>query len=479
MAQIAVGAVDTETTLLARLNCFAVLWAMSSIFQLFALGSVIESLAAATPQGIVEIALFFSAAAVIWRPRLQTLLVMASLQIADAVILLPHLPNNRLVTCFVNLTLLLAFISCPKGGSGSRASRVFSDFSKTIRGVVLLFYFFAVFAKLNTGFLSPTTSCASVFYSRMAAWFPLAPLRPWAVESVIYVTIACEFLIPVFLFFRPTRNFGIALGIIFHSLLSIDYFQHTMDFGSLIFALLFLFTPANFLETLQNKFFASFTADTLSALISWLRFAIMALFAVVLIMGLIPGERGERGFFLGKHLLWYSYAITVAIVFLAALYKSSRYFIPLQSPFKLSSAVMATPLVLVFVNGCGPYVGLKSRSSFDMYSNLRMEEPQPNHLIVPNSLDIFGIQNDRVTILESRDPWLADAKRRGFEITYFEFVQHVYETPGIQVEYSRNGERYAVHSDEERLALKLPPALARKFLWFRSIDREALVRCDW
>ena len=59
---------------------------------------------------------------------------------------------------------------------------------------------------------------------------------------------------------------------------------------------------------------------------------------------------------------------------------------------------MATPL-LVVLNGMCPYLGLKTDSSFAMFSNLRTEPGFANHLVMPHGPQPFGFQGDLVRLV--------------------------------------------------------------------------------
>jgi len=78
--------------------------------------------------------------------------------------------------------------------------------------------------------------------------------------------------------------------------------------------------------------------------------------------------------------------------------------------------------VLLVFNGLCPYVGLKTGSSFAMYSNLHTEGGICNHLFMPcGAIRIAHFQDDLVEILDSSQPDLRDAIAQPWRLTYFEF----------------------------------------------------------
>ena len=97
------------------------------------------------------------------------------------------------------------------------------------------------------------------------------------------------------------------------------------------------------------------------------------------------------------------------------------------------------PLVVV-LNGLSPYVGLKTETSWAMYSNLRTEV-HPNHFVVPASAKLFGYQDDLVEILATSLPALQEYVGGDVRLTFFEFRRICgAATNDFAVSYRRNGE---------------------------------------
>ena len=93
-------------------------------------------------------------------------------------------------------------------------------FFEAARVQLVLLYASAAFWKLNTSFLDPTTSCATVILMQQLAAFAPPALASTAAAAVAAcaptLAIAVELLIPALLYFRPRA--GVALALLFHGL---------------------------------------------------------------------------------------------------------------------------------------------------------------------------------------------------------------------------------------------------------------------
>ena len=75
--------------------------------------------------------------------------------------------------------------------------------------------------------------------------------------------------------------------------------------------------------------------------------------------------------------------------------------------FGAGHVVLAVALILIVVNAASPYLGLKTRFSFTMFSNLQTEPGRWNHVVIPEAMRIFGLQDGLVHFDEVSDPALA------------------------------------------------------------------------
>jgi hypothetical protein len=103
----------------------------------------------------------------------------------------------------------------------------------------------------------------------------------------------------------------------------------------------------------------------------------------------------------------------------------------------------------VLLNGASPYLGLKTETSFSMFSNLRTEAGEENHLFLPR-LDWFELQDDVVEIGASGAPELARFAGTGERLAWFEVRRALdrRRDEGVRVTYRRDGQWVEASSAE-------------------------------
>lgn len=464
---------------------FAFLWAAATLFHSMSIRD--------NHDGVLEYALSFAAVVVLLRPssvvRFAALLGVQLLLVAKQ---MPGATNHWLFTAFVNLTILFALVRLLALHRGRvSGSALFRSFAPAVRIELLILYFFAVFHKLNTAFLNPEVSCAVNHYRSVVSRFSFLPIAPWAQYAAIYGTFVVEAGIPILLVFRRTRILGVALGMLFHFTLAINPNHRFYNFSAMVLAVYFLFIPYDFVggarrvlaDTSVGRWFASH-ADP-----AGVRGALRAVgigLAGALIVGYLVGfdlgdysSLSERvgGVFRS---VWVLYGVATIVIFLlvARAHDVVGAVRGLDS-LRIGKPVMALFPALVLLNGLSPYIGLKTESSFSMFSNLTTEDRYSNHLFMPTIMRLNPYADDLVTIEASSQP---DVRRRvnsGFAMTYFELVRYTSRTPNMSVTYVRDGERRVVPrvGDDPQLSRDFP-YLDRKLLKFRSVDTNpAGTRC--
>jgi len=134
------------------------------------------------------------------------------------------------------------------------------------------------------------------------------------------------------------------------------------------------------------------------------------------------------------------------------------------------------------LNGLSPYLGLKTRAAFTMYSNLRLEAADSNHLLWPRSLNLLGTLDEPVTILD----WHATKRSQGGPvkdrtITHFELERAMVEDRDASFIVDIAGQRVEKNTKELPQAL-LPlrySALARKLLLYQPLGKDVESLCIW
>jgi hypothetical protein len=126
--------------------------------------------------------------------------------------------------------------------------------------------------------------------------------------------------------------------------------------------------------------------------------------------------------------------------------------------------------ILVLLNGASPYLGLKTETSFAMFSNLATEGGRSNHLFLPASLQAFPFQRDLVRIVASTDKQLAAMARQGLRVPFLQLRILVDRRPDASLVYERGGQAYHVASTKRDASLGRPtPLIVRKLFAFRPI----------
>ena len=129
----------------------------------------------------------------------------------------------------------------------------------------------------------------------------------------------------------------------------------------------------------------------------------------------------------------------------------------------------------------GPYLGLRTQTSFSMFSNLHTEDGMTNHLIVPSGIQLTNWQYDLVEIIDSNDPQLNWARDNNLLIVYLELRRkRSIANPDFWVTFRRNGrnETFDAKKAETHSVLPTLGVLAQRYFYFRPVERNPfMVRC--
>lgn len=449
------------------------------LFQLVAVLWLPMNLLSSPPTliGIVELALMGACLVVLLKPdSAQAILSLSALNVLDMALTLPHAPNHRMLSAFINLMLLCSGLVLSIRERKLDAAKLFALFAPCGRVSTLILYFFVTFHKINTDFLDPEVSCTAQFYQHILRTLPMLPAQTWVYYTIPWATLLVEAAIPILLFFRRTRSAGVILGVVFHSFLAIDVEKHFFDFSSTMLALLSLGVDRSGFQRIWQL-----AESTPVGALTRLRTLFICWYVTAFLFALFHGSDFMFSvFFAGRQILWWTFdafAISVCIRGLVPRIGGSE----LEHPFCIRSPLLVALAGLVLLNGLTPYLGLKTRSSFDMYANLRVHDGETNHLLIPRTLDLFGYLEAPVRIITTSDPALmADYVKEDYLMPYFEFRNYLSTHQDISIEYARAGQTFTLKRAGDSPEFQAPPSmLARKLLWFRPIDAHAKNRCQW
>lgn len=423
-----------------------------------------------------------AAIVVVTRPwSIVTFLVMIAMHLVSVLIDLPYVVNHWI---FVGV-LDIGIFSCAIGAAVKKRScritggELMFIMGPVIRWSVLAMYSFAALAKLNSDFFKPELSAAVALYGELSdKVMDMLPQETWAFHMVIWGTAALECSLPWLLLIPRTRLLGIALAFGFHFAMGVSGF---IPFSGFAMAFLFLFMPQDLIPRFEklkaNNGWLQAICDGVRRVfqtpwpaafmfVTWFLIACTRTHAWLSpdMVRLAVIRVGQLAF-----ALYYTGVATLVLwMYLPSILRRESLGPP--APLRLANPVFAIVPLLVIVNALCPYVGLKTESSFTMYSNLQTEGSQWNHLIMPESMQVFDWQDDLVQIIDSNHPPYQRAAKEDIRLTWFEFHRQTSEADSISVTYQRGDEVFEVADSANDPKLSNPPHfLMRKALWFREV----------
>jgi hypothetical protein len=460
------------------LTVFTVLWAAAALFHVLGpSGRASQLVDDVTLLGTLHVVLGAIAVATIVLPRRTALLVaLAVVSPVTAWLEAPTLGNHWLVASLVDLGIVGAALAARRGWRIDR-DRLAEVAIPIACWTLAAFYLFAAFAKLNHAFFDTSAGCGTFYFDELAGSLgfstPIAVGRDGLAHLVPIGVAGTELAIPLLLLNRRTRNAGVALGLVFHSIIALDQTHLFSDFSSVLNALFCLLLPAAWATGVVRWF-----ARQSSAAQQAVRGAIAAGFTVALVALATKGVP-SRGFRDLRMLLWLVTDGAVLVAVFAYLRREWR--LAADRPFALGAVprwLWALLFVVVF-NGLTPYLEIKTAYSYNMYSNLQTADGNTNHFLVPRTFPVNGNAADVVRILDSSDPGLAVYTALHYDLPYLSLRAYLSDHRDASVRYLRNGVEHdlAHASDEPDLVRPVNPVERRLFA-LRAVDQEDPPRCQ-
>ena len=284
-------------------------------------------------------------------------------QIAFAIYTLPDLQNHRYLALFVNVGLILSY----KNQEFFNPKAIW-----IISRSLIVVYFFAAFHKVNSDFINPATSCATQFTKNIEILLPFIKYTILDIGSIqIYGTIILEFLLSVLLFFKRTWKYAALLAVLFHLSLTYDFIKLFINFSGIMIGLVTIITAKKSISSFYSE------PKIIRLLLLITTFTILA-----------PRYFGFEHF-------WHIFGVLTVFMFF-----SIRSVISILNKTPADDALTASEgrtitgcflVGLLFLNAASPYLNIKNRGAFNMYSNLQVSTTYSNHLFVPRIIDPFGL----------------------------------------------------------------------------------------
>ncbi len=360
---------------------------------------------------------------------------------------IPILGNHWLLAGFASAVVILTL---------GRGAALVSG----LRWLLVVFYGFAAFAKLNRAFLDPISSCA-VFYldQNLRSWgLPIVSTASPLAHMATWLTVAAELSVVPLLIWKRTRWLGVLVGSVFHGLISLDLGQHFYDFTAVLY---FLF--AGFIEIDEEA--AAGARGPL--IVKWL---VAPVSLVLVVLAVTPlTSMASTIMPIAPFVLWVPF---VASWLVFVLRRRRQAWVD----WKLSPAV-AVVVVIAFLNGLTPYLELKTAFSFNMYSNLLTAQGETNHLLIPRTFPLRNGYEGPVEIIESSDEGLELYRERGYLIAYPQFQQYLVGR-SVAVTYARDGVVSIVSNSAEVEGLATTGPWWWRWMPLRSLDERSPPRCQ-
>jgi|GEM_PF-5022007 len=408
--------------------------------------------------GVLGLTLFFAPGNLL----LRILPLAAAVQLFNLALQLPEIPNHRLLCGFINVAILI-FLRPTAQFQANKGASSWPEFSATVRAMLVAMYAFAVFHKLNIDFLFGPLSCGKVYALETFEFFGLAQ-TPVLTGALPIVTLLIEFLIPALLLTRKFAWWGAALGFAFHALLIFHPTKHFIDFTCVIYGALITTLPVN-----KER-------DLFSGILGKLAFLLGVFLVINLAIAAARFPIASSAFYIAtQFILWVLFIFVGLWVLSSVVWPARRLSTNLGITNHLIPCSVSGWLLvfLVLLNGATPYLGIKNKVSWDMYSNLRLEEGVSNHLLFAGNLNLAGEMGQStgqlVKIIASNIPELEQLRINRLELARLELDRIVRRTTAPQVSYIWQQKSFEITESNLKPDGYEASYLKRKLLWFRPM----------
>lgn len=427
---------------------FVRMWAMAHVLHLL----IADRSALDTPWNTAVVAL---ALAVLLKPASGLLFVaMLVAQLIEHTIEMPFSPDHWALVALVNMAILLTMTVRRSSDVDALASAF-----PTARVLLLIAYGAAALSKWNTSFLDPVTSCANA----IAGIITYGLVEPVASSHLVnWGTVVTETAIFLLLLAPRTRTSGVILGLAFHFSLSISPVIVVGDYTSTVYALFFLFLRPEVVSSVLDRT-TRWAARSAVVRDAGRRPWVTAGLALLVL--------GFSGHVLGPVPVAAVYVLEqfyfVALV-LGTLLAVRQHRGDAQQRVGRMHLVHVPVLLLAVVWALNPYLGLRTTGANTMFSNLRTESPDPNHLFMP-SWRLTDWQDDMVVLVSSTDPELQAGADNDLAVPLVALRRIAMDRPDIEVTGVLHGETITYGPGDGQTQLEPLPAWQHRLFLLRPV----------
>ena len=466
---------ENRTIAATRLAVFSWLWAFAVVLHLLYLSNSYAAFASFTADHVVHLLLAVAAIALLLRPRsLALLAAVCVFTPVTAWFEAPRLGNHWLLATLIALALLSAMAIGVVRRPQAVFCRIIDDGFPAARLVFVVVYGFCAFAKFNTSFINPTVSCANLYANEVAHSLGLSQFNSIGADGWMHIVpwavMAIESSVVVLLLIARTRVLGVIVALVFHGLIAIDTSHAFSDFSSVIAALVILFLPDQFFETIAPRLRAPF-ARVGAALVA----AVSA--GLIVWQSTDTGHRSVAVIGDVRDWMWWIVwaMLTITVTAWAIRARTLRSDVALLPSDR---AMVAWP-ALAFLIGCGPYLELRVGTSWNMYANLQTTNGSSNSFVIPATAELTEYQHDVVRIVASNDSGLQQYIDTGYVLPFVNLRAYTSTHPDTSVTYERGGVTTTVEHtrDDPELGTELP-WWQHKLIVFRSLDTNEPIECQ-
>ncbi|MBA3421592.1 MAG: HTTM domain-containing protein [Thermoleophilaceae bacterium] len=351
------------------------------------------------------------------------------------------------------------------------AGMLFERIAPFLRVQLLVVYAAAAIAKMNTGFFDGEVSCA-VALSGQVAWFDPSLLDgSWRIAPSIWGTVAIEVALPVLLAVPRTRLLGLVVGGGFHTVLAL---VGNVPFSALAVALYVAYLPDDTPSRLRSLAAGrpalgrwARRARRLSGSRAALPVAVGCWLAAAVIFSFEP-VAGRALISNGTRLVLVLVVLATGTVLALALTRGGPRVYAARS-LRLGHPVFAVGILLLVANSLSPYLGLKTESSFTMFSNLQTEDGYWNHAFIPEAVRVFPYQDQLVRVTDSDDRALEERSLDGTRLVRFELERYLRSHPGTTATYATAAAGEATQTAVPNSAATPATAILDRLVKFRAV----------